>query len=144
MPGWPDELPPRRAAHHGRQQYPACAGAVAYVALHDDRCRNIGGAPEGLDGLRDPRRVIGIANTPHIPAISEEARRDVFAEGEIGAAFNCYVITVVNPAEVPESQVTDERGGFTLDALHHVTVTAQRVNVVVENREAGPIEALRG
>ena len=85
--------------------------------------------------LREPLRVVGVADLLHVPAIGQEARRDVVAEGEIGVAFDRDAVAVVDPAEVAEHQVAGERGGLAGDALHHVAVAAHRVDVVVEHVE---------
>ena len=117
--------------------------AVADVAVDDDQGWHVVGASEGFDRLCEPLGVIGVADALHVPAIGKEARGHVVAEGEIRVAFDRDAVAVVNPAEVSEHQVTRERGGFARDAFHHVAVTAERINVVVEHLEAGLIEALR-
>ena len=109
--------------------------AVADVALDDDQRRYVVRAPEYLDRLRDPLRVVGVADPLHVPAIGEEARRNIVAEGEIRVAFDRHAVAVVDPAQVAEHQMARERGGFAGDALHHVAVAAHRINVVVEHRE---------
>ena len=88
-------------------------------------------------------RIVGVADALHVPAIGEEARRDVVAEGEIGVAFDRHAVAVVDPAKVAEHLVAGERGRFARHALHHVAVAAYRVNVVVEDREIRPVEMLR-
>ena len=53
------------------------------------------------------------------------------------------VVVVVDPAEVRQLQVTGERRGLRGDALHHVAVAADGVDVVVEEREVRPVERAR-
>ncbi len=101
------------------------------------------GASKRRDRLGDPLGVVGVADPRHVPAIGEKARRDIVAEGEIRVTFDRDAVAVVNPAQVAEHQMTGERGGLARDALHHVAVAADRINVVVEHREVGPIEMLR-
>ena len=58
-------------------------GAIADVTLDDDQGRHIVGAPKGLDRLRQPLSIIGVADALHVPAIGEETRRDIVAESQI-------------------------------------------------------------
>ena len=37
-----------------------------------------------LNGLRQPRPIVGVAAALHVPTIREETRRDVVAESQIG------------------------------------------------------------
>ena len=110
--------------------------AIADMALDDDQRRHVARAPEYLDRLRNPLRVVGVADPLHVPAIGEEARRNVVAEGEIGVAFDRDAVAVVDPAQIAEHQMARERGGFAGDALHHVAVAAHRINVVIEHGES--------
>ena len=43
------------------------------------------------------------------------------------------VIVVVDPAEIIETEMTGERGSFGSNAFHHATVTADGVDVVIED-----------
>ena len=72
--------------------------AIADVAFDDDQGRHVVGAPETLDGLRQPLRVVGVADALHVPAIGEEARRDVVAERQIRMSFDGDAVAVVDPA----------------------------------------------
>ena len=117
--------------------------AIADMAIDDDQRGYVVRPAECLDRLRDPLRVIGVADPLHVPAIGKEARRDVVAEGEIGVAFDRYAVAVVDPTQVPEHQVARERGGFAGDALHHVAIAAYRINVVIEYSKVRAIEVLR-
>ncbi len=110
--------------------------AVSDMAVDDDQGRYVVGASEGFDCLRNSFGIIRVANSLHVPAIGKKARRDVVAEGEIRVAFDRDAVAVVDPAQVSEHQMTRERGGFARDALHHVAVTAYRINVVVEHLES--------
>ena len=117
-------------------------GAVADMAVDDDQGRHLRRAPEALDRLRQPLRVVGVADLLHVPAIGEKARRDIVAEGQIRVPLDRHPVAVVDPAQIAEHLVTGERGRFARYAFHHVAVAAQRINVVVEYREARPIEML--
>ena len=94
--------------------------------------------------LERPRRrvairssVVGVADAGDVPAVAHEARGDVVAEGEVGVAVDRDVVVVVDPAEVGELEVAGERGGLVGDALHQAAVAADRVDVEVEELEAG-------
>ena len=93
--------------------------------------------------LRQPLRIVGVADALHVPAIGEEARRDVVAEGQIRVAFDRHAVAVVDPAKITEHLVARERGRFARDALHHVAVAAYGIDVIVEHREIRPVEVLR-
>ncbi len=114
--------------------------AVADMALDDDQGRPVVGALGVGDRVGDPLAVVGVADPLDLPAIAEKAGGDILAEGERGVALDRDVVAVVDPAEVAEPQMAGERGRLAADALHHAAVAAQRVDVVVEDVEAGPVE----
>src|SRR5665213_179270 len=116
--------------------------AVSDMAVDDDQGRYVVGASEDFDGLRSSLRIIGVANSLHVPAVGQKARRDIVAKGEICVAFDRYAVAVVEPAKVPEHQMTRERGGFAGDAFHHVAIATYCINVVIEHCEIGPVEVL--
>ena len=87
-------------------------------------------------------RVVGVADTLHVPAIGQKSRRDIVAESEIRVPLDRHPVAVVDPAQIAEHLVTGERGRFARYALHHVAIAANRINVVVEHREVRPIEML--
>ena len=100
------------------------------------------GAPEGLDRLAQPLGVVGVADVQHVPAIGEEARRDIVAEGQVGVSLDGDAVAVVDPAQVAEHLMAGERGRLARDALHHVAVAADGIDVVVEHRKVRPVEML--
>jgi hypothetical protein len=65
---------------------------------------------------------------------------NVVGEREARAALDRDVVVVVDPAEVREPEVAGQRRGLRRDALHHVAVAAERVDVVVEQLVAGAVE----
>ena len=81
-------------------------------------------------------QIVGIADPQHVPAIGEEARRDILGEGDAGLAFDGDVVVVVDPAQVVELEMAGERGRLRADAFHQAAVAANRVDVVVEQLEA--------
>ena len=98
---------------------------------------------EGLEGAAEQLEVVRVADPGDVPAVALEAGGDVVAVGELGVAVDRDVVVVVDPAEVVELQVAGERGGLVRDALHQVAVAADRVDVEVEELEAGAVEARR-
>ena len=52
------------------------------------------------------------------------------------------MVVIVDPAEVVQAQVPGQGGCFRRDALHQATVSAYRVDVVVEDREARSVVAI--
>ena len=116
--------------------------AIADVAVQNDQRRPSFGLPEDRKGIFDPLPIIGVANPQHIPPIGEKARRHVFGEGDFGFAFDGDVVVVVDPAQIIELKMTGERGGLGADAFHQAAVAADRIDVVVEDVEAGVVVAV--
>ena len=81
----------------------------------------------------------GSVTRSDVPAIGQEARGDILGEGDVGVALDGHAVAVVDPAQVGQPQMPGERGGFTGDALHHVAIAAQRVDIEVEDIEARPV-----
>src|SRR6478752_4049478 len=88
---------------------------------------------EYRERLFDSANVIGVANAQNVPAVSEKARGHVFGECDVRVPFDADVIVVPDPAEIIQTEMTGERGSFGSNAFHHATVTADGVDVVLEN-----------
>ena len=116
--------------------------AIADVAFDDDQGRHVRCAPENLNGLRQPLGVVGVAHAMDVPAIGQEARRDVVAERQIRVSLYRDAVAVVDPAEVAEHLMPGKGRRFAGHALHHVPVAAHDINVVVEHREVRAVEML--
>ena len=118
-------------------------GAVADVAVQDEK----GGAalrlPEDLQGVLDAAHVVGVADPQDVPAVAEEAGGHVFREGDARGALDGDVVVVVDPAEVVQAQVARQGGGLGRDPLHQAAVAAHGIDVVVEDVEARPVVVLR-
>ena len=110
--------------------------AVADVAVDDDQRRPPLLAPEDLEGPGQQLQVVGVAHPGDVPAVADEAGRDVVAVGELGAAVDRDVVVVVDPAEVVQALVAGDRAGLSGDPLHQVAVAADRVDVEVEQLRA--------
>ena len=106
--------------------------AVADVAVDDDQRRPPLLALEDLERPGEQLEVVGVAHPGDVPAVADEARRDVVAVGELGAAVDRDVVVVVDPAEVVQALMAGDRAGLARDPLHQVAVAADRVDVEVE------------
>ena len=122
-------------AGHGR--------AVADGGVHHDEGRPIGGGLEALQRLADGRRVVGVLDVDHLPAVRLEALARILCEGEFGVALDGDVVAVVDPAEVRQGEVAGEGRRLAGHALLHAAVAADHVDVVVEQAEVVLVEPLR-
>ena len=90
-----------------------------------------------VEGVLDAIDVVGVADPQHVPAVRQEPRRDVLGERDARVAFDRDVVVVVDPAEIVEAQVAGQRRRFRRNALHHAAVSANRIDVVIEDLEPG-------
>src|SRR6476660_5126874 len=90
---------------------------------------------ENREGLFDSVNLIGIADAQDVPAVGEKTRGHVFGERDVRVPFDADVVVVPDPAEIIQTEMTGERGSFGSNAFHHATVTANGVDVVVEDFE---------
>src|SRR6516225_3087257 len=116
--------------------------AISDVAVEHDKGRPAGRLLEYPERVFNAIDIIGVSDAQYIPAIGEEARSDIFREGNAGVAFNGDVVVVPDPAETVESEVSRKRSGLGRYAFHHATVAAHRIDVVVEDVESGFVVAI--
>ena len=116
-------------------------GAIAYVAVQNDEGRPALGLPEDREGILNPLQIIGVTDPQHVPLIAEEARRDILGEGDARVALDRDVVVVVDPAQVIEAEMPGQRGRLGADPFHQAAVAANRIDVIVEDIEAGPVVA---
>ena len=112
------------------------------MAIDNDEGRHVRRTSEGLDRLPQAFGVVGVSDVQHVPAVGEEARRDVIAECQIGVSFDRDPVAIIDPAQIAEHLMPGERRCLARYALHHVAVAANDINVVVEHREVRSIEML--
>ena len=117
-------------------------GTVADVAVENDEGRAALRLPEDLKGVLDAIDVVGVADPQNVPPVTQEPGRDVLREGDARVPLDGDVVVVVDPAEVVEAQVAGQRRRFRRNALHHAAVSANGIDVVVEDLEAGPVVAV--
>ena len=109
---------------------------VSDVAVEHNERRPALGPAEYREGVIDALNVVGVADPQHIPTVREESGGDIFGKRDAGIAFDGDVVVVPNPTEVIEAEMACQRGSFGRDAFHHAAVTADGVDVVVEDVEA--------
>ena len=115
-------------------------GSVADDAVHHDQRRTLGLGPKRVEGHTQRGQVVGVGDVLHRPAVAGEPGRHVLGERQAGGALDGDLVVVVDPAQIGQLQVPGQRGGLGADALHQAAVAAQRVDVVVEQLVAGPVE----
>src|SRR5215831_6167427 len=92
--------------------------------------------------MLDAVDVVRVADAQHVPPIGEEACSDILCKGDARVAFDRDVVVVPNPAEVVESQMRAERRRFRAYPLHHASVAAHGVDLVIEDLKAWAIVAV--
>src|SRR5262249_1862496 len=96
--------------------------------------------PESVKSVFDAIQVVSVADPQHVPTIRQESRHDVFRERDARAPLDRDVVVVVDPAEVVETQMAGQRSRFRSHALHQAAVTANYINVVIEDFEVRSVE----
>src|SRR4051812_5283685 len=103
---------------------------------------------KNLKGPSDQIEVVRVAHPGHVPAVAGEAGGDIIRKGELGGAVDGDVVVVVDPAEVVELLVASQGRRLVGDPFLQVAIAADRVDVEVEDLEAGGVvaggEPLRG
>src|SRR5262249_15838251 len=89
--------------------------------------------------LFDPVNVIGVTHAQYVPAVAQKPGRDVLCKGDARIAFDRDVIVVVDPAKIVQGEMARQRRRFGSHALHHATIAANRVDVVVKDLEVGAV-----
>ena len=83
------------------------AGRIGFVrrTVTDDAAEHDKGRPvvrflKRIECRADRVQIIGIGDVDDVPAQPLKPYRDVFGEGEIGVAFDCDMVVVVDPTEI--------------------------------------------
>src|SRR5262245_39710691 len=114
-------------------------GAVADVTVQHNESGTLFGFPEDVDGVLDALDVVGVADAQDVPTVIQKPACNVLSESDARIALDGDVVVVVDPAEIIEAQVTSQGRGFRRDAFHHAAITANRINIVVENFKTGAV-----
>ena len=120
----------------GRVRVLLVGSAIADVAVDDDEGRPALGPGRGLVRTIEHLEIVGIAHPADVPAVGDEARGHVLAEGEVGMPLDRDLVVVVDPDEIVELEVAGEGGRFVGDALHHAAVAGEGVDAMREQLEA--------
>src|SRR5690349_12114134 len=91
---------------------------VADVALDDDQRRSVARAQEALKGELKTVNVVRVTNMQHIPAIREETRGNILGKGDVSVALDTDAVTVINPTQIRQLQMSRRRCGLTGNTLH--------------------------
>src|SRR2546425_7467870 len=109
------------------------------MAVENDERGPALGLVEDLEGVLDATGIVGIADPQNVPSVSQEPGRYVFREGDARVAFDGDVIVVVDPAEIVEAQMGGQRRRFGRNTLHHAAISANSIDVVIEDLESRPV-----
>jgi hypothetical protein len=115
---------------------------VSDMTVENNECGAAFRLPKDLERLFDAINVVGIANSQDIPSISNESCLNVFGKRDARVAFDRDVIVVVNPAQIVEAEVSVATQPLMLCLPSGSRRRADRIDVVVEDLEAGPIVAV--
>ncbi len=116
--------------------------SVSDVAVHDDEGRPIIRIEKILVAASQHLQIVRIRDVRYVPLIALESRDHIFTERPLRRAIQRHAIVVVDPTKIRELQMTCERSRFAADAFHQIAISANGVNIEVENIEAGLIEIL--
>src|SRR6267154_2057097 len=105
---------------------------IADMTINDyDRwsARGARGIPERV---LNAIQIVGIPDPNDVPSIRQKSPGDVFAERDIGFAFDRDVIVVIDPVQIIELQVPGKRGCLARGSFHHAAIAAEGVNAIAE------------
>src|SRR5262249_44165898 len=91
----------------------------------------------------DAVNVIGVTDTQDIPPVSQKSRFDVLGKSDSRIPLDSDVVVVVDPANVVEGKVTGQRRRFRSNSLHQASISANGINIVVENLKPRPFIPFR-
>src|SRR5438552_3039770 len=84
-------------------------GAVADMAIDDDESWPVIRSKKFVECIRQRVEVIRVSNVGYVPAVSPEAHGNVFTERPIGGTVKRDLVSVVNPTEVRQLEMSSER-----------------------------------
>ena len=121
--------------------------AVGFARARRSACRNrSSSSPKSSEGLSPTdcasriaasiaSRSLPSSTVERVPAISFKTLRHVFAESEIGKAFDRHVVVVVEIDQFAEFQMAGERRRFRSHAFHQIAVGNNCVDVMIDQRK---------
>ena len=109
----------------------------------DDKCR----APRFLEsrfvGRSYGRQIVAVAHFEDVPTIGFKSTRHVLRKAQCGIAVDGYMVVIVNQIELSQTQVPGERGGFTGDPLHEITVAGECPHSMIHHNVVRAVEVFR-
>src|SRR5688572_8011016 len=87
-------------------------GAIADMAVENNKCRPLFRLPEDPEGVLDTINVVGVANAQDVPPIGEKACRDVLSESDTCVTLDGDVVVIEDPAKIIETQMARQGGRF--------------------------------
>src|SRR5580693_4621022 len=114
-------------------------GTVADMAVQDNKSGPSLRLAENFEGVLDAINVICVPDSQDVPSICKKSGGNVFRESDIRVPLNADVVVVVNPTEVIKPQMPRKGCGFRGNSLHHATISANYVDVVIEDFEAATV-----
>ena len=104
---------------------------------HRDERRLVGDSACGLDGFFYSGDVLAALDLLHVPPVGAVARRNILGQRDIRVVFDRDLILVVEHDQIAELLGAGKGGGLAGDALLHVAVGGDDVDVVVERALTG-------
>src|SRR5262249_1560491 len=89
-----------------------------------------------FESLLDALEVVCVTDTQDVPTVSQKSRLDILGESDARLTLDRNVIVIVDPAEVIETQVADERRCFRRNSFHQAAIAADGINVVIKDIKA--------
>ncbi len=117
--------------------------AVSDVRLHLDQRRFVGHLRCMQNRCFDLFDIVPVMHRLHVPAVGFEPGTDIFRKGQIRTTVDTDIVVVVQINDIPQFQMTGQRCRFGRDPFHQTAVSANTVNVIIKNREIGPVERCR-
>ncbi len=112
-------------------------------AVHQDEGRARGLGARVADRRHHRLGVVRVHHLERVPAVTLEPVEHVLAKGQVGRAFDRDLVAVVDPGEIAQAQMPGNGCRLAREALHHVAIAGQRVDMVVEHREVRLVVACR-
>ena len=114
---------------------------LADPGLHDDQRGAIGLGAGGGERQVERDEIGSVIHMLNVPLIPEESIALVRGRAQVGASLDGDSVVVEDPDELAELLVPRQRGHLVGNALHEISVRAERVRVVVHHVVAGAVEA---
>ena len=112
-------------------------GGVADDGAHRDERRLIGDLLRRFDRFLDAGDVLAALNHLDMPAVRLVARRGVLSERDVGVVLDGDLVVIPEDDQVAQLLGPGQRARLAGDALFHVPVGGDHIDVVIEGAGAG-------